>query len=137
MLFIPLRKRILANCVVLPLVFSFFLSGCIYIVVGSLGALGGYVISPDTVEGIIDNNTYDEVWDAVIEIVSNLGLIDDKNNSAGIVIAKVRGAKVNITTVRLSDSAVKLTIKARKAFLPRISIAQDIYVKVANYLEEE
>lgn len=134
--FVPVRKRVLTSCIMLLLVFSFFLSGCVYVVVGSLGALGGYVISPDTVEGIIDNKTYDDVWDAVIETISDMGLIDEKNNSAGIVIAKIRGTKVNITVFRLSDSAVKLTIKARKAFLPRINIAQDVYVKIANYLEE-
>jgi hypothetical protein len=120
----------------LLLVSSFFLSGCVYVVVGSLGALGGYVISPDTVEGVIDNKTYDDAWEAVIETVSDMGLIDEANNSAGIVVAKVRGARVNITVFRLSKSAVKFTIKARKAFLPRISIAQDIYVNIVNYLED-
>ena len=134
--FDPLRKRVLTICIMLLLVSSFFLSGCVYVVVGSLGALGGYVISPDTVEGIIYNKAYDDVWDAVIEIISEAGLIDEENSSAGVVIAKVRGAKVNITVFRMSESAVKLTIKARKAFLPRIGIAQDIYVKVANYLEK-
>ncbi len=29
--------------------------GCIYLVVGGIGALGGYVVSPDTVEGVSEN----------------------------------------------------------------------------------
>ena len=36
---------------VLFLSFTLCTSGCVYLVVGGIGALGGYVVSPDTVEG--------------------------------------------------------------------------------------
>lgn len=134
MISILLRKKFLMSS---ALLFSVtFLSGCVYIVVGSLGALGGYVISPDTVQGVLDNRTYDEVWEASIEIVSLIGLVEEQSDAAGVILAKVQGAKVNINIFRLSQSAVRVTVKARKAFLPKIKVAQDVYVKIANYLEE-
>ena len=67
------------------------MTGCVYVVVGSLGALGGYVVSPDTVEGIVTGRSYAEVWDAVIETVSILGVIQDRNDSGGIVIVNDHG----------------------------------------------
>ena len=34
---------------------------------GGVGAVGGYIVSPDAVEGITEH-TEDEVWDAAIEV---------------------------------------------------------------------
>lgn len=114
-----------------------FLShGCVYVVVGTVGALGGYVVSPDTVEGVLSGKSSDEVWDAVLKVVANLGIINEQNESGGVLLATVSGAKVTITTMPLSKSAVKLSVKARKAFLPRIKVAQDVYIRVERSLYE-
>ena len=48
-----IRKKLLTNTLLVTLVSLG--SGCVYVIVGSLGALGGYVVSPDTVEGLIDS----------------------------------------------------------------------------------
>ena len=112
-----------------------FNSGCVYLVVGGIGAVGGYVVSPDTVEGITSND-YDHVWDTAIETISVMGLIDESEEAAGMILASVHGAKITITTVALSDSTTKVTVKARKAFLPRISLAQDVFVKIMSRIEE-
>jgi len=120
--------------------FSIFLtlslSGCVYLVVGSVGALGGYVVSPDTVEGILTGSDYEEVWDASIETVGVMGIIKERNDAAGMIIANIQGTGVTITVVRMSDAAVKLTVKARKAFLPKIKVSQDVYMKVEKYIYE-
>ena len=41
----------------------FSAQGCVYLVVGSVGAIGGYVVSPDTVEGTVERD-FQEVWDS-------------------------------------------------------------------------
>ena len=41
--------------------------GCIYLVIGSIGAVGGYVVSPDTVEGTIERD-FEEVWQATSDV---------------------------------------------------------------------
>lgn len=128
-----LGKKFLISVMFLSLVMSS--AGCVYVAVGGLGVLGGYVVSPDTVEGVISIKDYDEVWDAVIETVSVMGIIEDKSEAGGVVNAKINGAKVTVKVIRMTSSATKLSIKARKALLPKVRIAQKIYVKVVNYLD--
>ena len=111
------------------------LSGCIYLVIGSVGALGGYIVSPDTVEGITDRSP-SEVWDTAVEIISIMGVIDEKNKEESILLARVNGTKVTVTVLSLSEHSVKLSVKARKAFLPKIKVAQDVYVKIMSNLKE-
>lgn len=119
----------------LPVLLALSLSGCVYLVIGGLGAVGGYVVSPDTVEGI---NSYGQIetWDAAYEVISIMGVILESQEEGGIIIAKVNGAKVTVTISQMSPSAVKMTLKARKTFMPKIALAQDIYVKIMNYLGE-
>jgi len=129
--FTVLKKSILSIFVATFLLFS---GGCVYLIVGGIGAVGGYIVSPDTVEGLTENDEI-TVWDTTIEIISIMGLIIEQNEDAGIIAAKISGAKVNITIAALNDSSVKLTVKARKAYLPKISLAQDIFVKIMSSLE--
>ena len=109
-------------------------SGCVYLVIGGVGALGGYAISPDTVEGIIGGRDLDEVWHAAVEVVSVMGVIEERNDAGGMLIAKVQGNRVTVTVMQISDQTIKLRIKARKAFLPRIRTSQDVYMKIEKYL---
>ncbi len=109
--------------------------GCVYVVVGSLGILGGYVVSPDTVEGMISLKEYDEVWDAAVETVSVMGIIDEQSDAGGVIVAKIHGARITVKVIRMTATATKLSVKARKTLLPRIKLAQDIYVKIVGYLD--
>ena len=54
-----------------------------------------------------------------------------------MVLASVHAAKITVTMVTLSESTTKLTVKARKAFLPRISLAQDVFVKIMSRVKEQ
>ena len=48
-----------------------------------LGAVGGYVVSPDTVEGITENEEM-IVWDSAIEVVTIMGLIKEQHEDGGL-----------------------------------------------------
>ena len=126
------RNNIALMSLLIPLLL--FQAGCVYLVVGSLGAVGGYVVSPDTVEGV---TSYDknQIWDAAVEVLSIMGLIEEQSEAGGMIIAKVHGAKVTVTIFEINQDTTKLSVKSRKAFLPKISVAQDVYVKIINYLE--
>ena len=113
-----------------------FSHGCVYVVVGTVGALGGYVVSPDTVEGVLTGKNSEEVWDASLQVISNMGLIREKNESGGVLLASVSGTKVTVTITSLSKTTAKLSVKARKAFLPRIKTAQDVYIRIERALYE-
>ncbi len=126
------RKNILMLAVIIPLLCS--MSGCIYLVVGGIGALGGYVVSPDTVEGLTENDAT-AVWNAAVEIVSIMGVILEEHEDGGVLLAKINGAKVTISITPISQTTVKLSVKARRHHFPRISVAQDIFVKIMGQLE--
>ena len=113
----------------------FSLSGCVYLIVGGLGAMGGYIVSPDTVEGMTDNETA-HVWDAAKEVLSIMGTIEEENEAGGMLLASIQGAKVTVMIASLSPTTTRLTVKARKAYLPRISLAQDVFVKIMSRLNE-
>ena len=46
---------------ILAVLLAFSTSGCVMLVVGAAGVVGGYVISPDTVEGSI-GRSMEETW---------------------------------------------------------------------------
>lgn len=120
---------------VLIFIMATFSSGCVYMIIGGIGALGGYVVSPDTVEGITGHDAL-KVWEASNDIISAMGTISEENQSGGMIIARVSGAKVTITISTINQSTVKLTVKSRKAFIPKISISQEIFVKIVSRLNE-
>ncbi|MBU0467698.1 MAG: DUF3568 family protein [Candidatus Omnitrophica bacterium] len=113
----------------------FSLNGCIYLVVGGIGAVGGYIVSPDTVEGLTENDAI-AVWDGTLEIISIMGTIREQNENNGLLIAKISGAEVTIKIVKLNESNIKVSVKARKSYLPKISVAQDVFVKIMSHLNE-
>ncbi len=125
------KRGFLSAILLFTLLFSS--TGCIYLIVGGVGAVGGYIVSPDTVEGLTEHDQL-AVWDAAIEIVSIMGLITEENKDAATIVARINGAEVTIMMTPISDQAVKLSVKSRKLHLPRISIAQDVFVKIMNYL---
>ena len=133
MKFLNISKSALIAALLIPLLFSF--SGCIYLVVGGIGAVGGYIVSPDTVEGITASDTA-MVWDAAIEVLSVMGLIKEENETGGMILASISGAKITVTIVSLGVTTAKVTVKARKAYLPRISLAQDVFVKIMSRVNE-
>ncbi len=129
-----LRKRVLPGVWLLSLILS--LSGCVWLVIGSVGALGGYIISPDTIEGILVDKSQEDVMAAATDVVSIMGVVSERSDKSGIILTRIQGGKVTITVSAISSSAVRLSVKARKAMLPKIRLAQDVYVKIVNKVSE-
>jgi len=127
-----IRRMLVMFVAVGSLIFN---SGCVYLVIGGIGAVGGYIVSPDTVEGMTDADHVD-VWDTAIETMSIMGLIEEENEAGGLILATINGARVTITVITLSPASTKVSVKARKAYLPRISLAQDVFVKIMSRVEE-
>ena len=106
--------------------------GCVYLVIGGVGAVGGYAISPDTVEGNVGGNTFADVWQAAVETISIMGVIEEKNDISGVLIARVQNAHVTVTVSEAIVDNVKLRVKARRGMMPKIKLAQDIYTKIVQ-----
>ena len=114
---------------------SVAMTGCVYVIVGGLAALGGYAISPDTVEGETQID-YDTLWDTTIEIVSVMGNIQSQDYKIGQIEAVVNGAHVWIDLSQMSSSWVRMRVKARKNMLPHIKTAQNVWIKIKTRVTE-
>ena len=128
-----LRKTILPLLFVLALIPA--TSGCIYLAVGAVGVVGGYVVSPDTVEGQV-TKSLEETYDAAKEITGIMGQISQESPNGSEIAATISGAKVTVTLTAINVSTTKISVKARKAFMPKIDIAQDVYTKIVNNMEK-
>ena len=128
------RRKFLTFLLLANLVLS--ASGCVYMIIGGVGALGGYVVSPDTVEGIMTDKDQGDVWAAAVDVISVMGIIQERSEPGGVIVAKIQNAKVTVTIFQMSQSTVRLTVKARKTFFPKIRVAQEVYVKIVNDLTQ-
>jgi len=128
-----IRQEFIKKIIMIPILLS--LSGCVYLVIGGIGALGGYVISPDTIEGLSNNDDL-TVWDSALEVTTIMGAVEESSEDAGIIISMIGGSKVTISITRLSEGTTRLRVKARKHHLPKIQVAQDIYVKIMSRVNE-
>jgi hypothetical protein len=99
------------------------------------GAVGGYMVSPDTVEGTTARS-FTEVWDAAYEITGIMGRIESQNQNTGQIVATVNGAQITVTMMNLNTSSTKLSVKARKALMPKVDVAQDVYTKIIKQMEQ-
>ena len=120
---------------ILVLIMPLALNGCVWLVVGGVGALGGYVISPDTVEGVTSHSA-EELYASAVKVVGIMGHIEAKNKTAGEISAQIAGAEVNVTVIPMNTQTARVRVKARKFFLPKIQTAQDVYIKIIEQLQE-
>ncbi len=126
-----MKKRLLSHILLFFLVFT--TPGCVFVAVGS-AVLGGYVISPDTVEGLTSHSEK-AVWHSMIEILSIMGRVTEQYEEKGMAVAQISGATVTVTVYSMTEKTVKLRVKARKSFLPKIAIAQDVFVKIMGHVK--
>ena len=108
-------------------------NGCAYLVVGGIGAVGGYAVSSDTVQGTIERDNK-EVWEAASTVVNIMGKLNKESEDAGKLEAIVNGARVTIGISQFTPKLVRLTVKARKSFFPSPATAQSVYMKIIGYL---
>ena len=118
--------------IILFLILCFFVSilGCAPLIIGgAVGALGGYAVSKDTIQGETDKN-YDSLWEAALTVSKIRGQIKYENKTKGYIESEAESSKVYIRFIRLTVSTTRLRVSARKYHLPNMGLAQDIFVKI-------
>ena len=111
------------------------LSGCWFLIVGGAGAVGGYAVSRDTFEGI-SSKSQEELLASAHKVLSIMGTISDERPKDGEIVGTVYGAHVTVDVIQINLTTSKLRVKARKLIFPRVGIAQEIYTKIMNQLEQ-
>jgi hypothetical protein len=117
-----------------------FLSGCILVPLGLMagGVVGGIAISEDTVEAAFDRS-YNQVWDASVEVVDKAGAVESEDRGAGTIQGLVRKTKVTVKLEQLTPATVRVRVKARKwvaRFKPDIKTADKIAYRIGQVLQE-
>jgi hypothetical protein len=106
------------------------ISGCAPLIVGgAVGALGGYAISKDTIQGETDKS-YDGLWEAAFTVSKIRGEIKYENKTKGYIESEAESSKVYVRLIRLTVSTTRLKVSARKYHFPNMSLAQDIFMKI-------
>jgi hypothetical protein len=111
-----------------------FSSGCVFIVVGAAGAVGGYAVTRDTFEGI-SSKSQEELLASAHKVLSIMGTISDERPKDGEIVATVYGNHVVVDVIQINLTTSKLRVKARKDLLPSRAVAQEVYTKIINQLE--
>ena len=114
---------------ILPLLLLNIL-GCAPLIVGAaVGAVGGYAISKDTVQGET-NRPYEALWNSALMVSRIRGIVQQEDYSSGEIALDVKPSKVWIRLIRLTQAATRIRVSARKYHLPDLELAQDIYLKI-------
>ncbi len=118
-----------------PVLFAVLLSisGCIFIIAGTVGAVGGYAITRDTIQGEYDAK-FDDAWKSALETCSTLGTITIKDTHKGTIEALVERAKVRVEITQLTREAIRVKVKARKGIFPRMGTAEKVFVRIVQKL---
>jgi len=118
-------------CVLLLAVFLALHSlGCApLIVAGAVGAVGGYAVSKDTIQGDTDKD-YDKLWYSALRVGRMRGTITVEDNYKGYIELEAESSKVYIKVIRLTRTATRLRVSARKYHFPNLTLAQDLFVRI-------
>ena len=111
-----------------------FTSGCVFLVVGAAGAVGGYAVTRDTFEGVSAKGE-EELLASAHKVLSIMGTITQESPKDGEIDGDVEGSHVIVQVIQINLTTSKLRVKARKAIFPRVGVAQEVYTKIMNQLE--
>ncbi len=80
-------------------------------------------------------NAFEEVYSASLALFEEKGRLDHKDKEKGIVKGKMEGCDVAIKIQRVSEGRTKITVSARKMFLPKPKIAGGVVHQISRMLE--
>ncbi len=104
--------------------------GCLPLVLGgAAGALGASAVSRDTIQGETDKS-YDSLWSAAVRVCRIRGEIKSQDSLKGTIEAEVDSGRIWISFTKITRSATRVKISARKHHLPDLGLAQEIFVKI-------
>ena len=97
------------------------------------GVVGGVFTGKDTVADTF-NVTFDKAYETSLGILGEMGEVKSEEREAATITAIVSGATVTLKIEQKSKRESKITISARKFFLPKIQIAGTVLHKLTEAL---
>ena len=104
--------------------------GCALVLIGG-GALAGYSLSKDSIEGYTDSSG-DYIWNNSIAVMRQRGALTKTDRTHGKFEGVVNGVTVKGEITPISDKTVKLRISGRKGLLPSVEVPQELFIKITE-----
>jgi hypothetical protein len=123
-------KKFLALFVLIPFLMA-GLCGCVPVFLMAVGGVGVYAISKDTIQGDTDA-PYEALWDAAMKVARIRGTLLNEDFSRGYIEIDAKPNKIWIQFVRVTATATKIRVSARKYKLPNIDLAQEVFIKIVE-----
>ncbi len=109
----------------------FFMAGCVPVLIG-VGAVGGYMITKDAVQGSFEVS-YDKLWNASIDLLEAKGELILNSKRAGIIKAKIKKDTVTIKIKEITERTQTLRVSARTAgVFANLTLAQNIFSEIVG-----
>lgn len=115
-------------------VICLLISGCVPLIIGGVGVLGGYAISRDTIAAESSRNAED-IWRSAKEVLPVMGIIKSIDEDTKTIEANIYSSVVIVRVEKITEATNRLKVKARKFMMPNIGLAQKIFVKIMQRLE--
>jgi hypothetical protein len=109
-------------------------SGCVFFIVGTAGAVGGYAVSRDTFEGVSSKGQA-ELMASAHKVLSIMGTVVSEEAKSGRIVGVVEGNHVIVDVSEINMTTSRLRVKARWGIFPRVGIAQEVFTKIMNQLD--
>jgi hypothetical protein len=124
-----MRKKVIL-AMLIPFLFV-GIAGCAPLFLMTVGGVGVYAISKDTIQGDTDTQ-YETLWDAAMKVARIRGTILQEDFNRGYIQIDAKPNNIKIQFVRITAATTKLRVSARKykKVLPNIEIAQDVFIKI-------
>ncbi|MCX5708508.1 MAG: hypothetical protein NTY14_06020 [Candidatus Omnitrophica bacterium] len=121
-------KKLLTLFVLIPFLVT-GLSGCIPVFLMAVGGVGVYAVSKDTIQGDTDT-PYEAIWDSALKVARIRGTVLQEDFNRGYIEVNAKPNKIWIQFVRVTTTATKIRVSARKYKLPNIDLAQEVFIKI-------
>jgi len=126
-----MKRTFIALCAAV----SLLVQGCAAVLIGT-GAVAGYSLSKDSIEGY-DDHSFDAVWNQAVITMKQRGKLTLQDKANGKFEGEVNGVTIKGEITRVTPKTVKMKISGRKALLPKVAVAQDIFLNITETLAKK
>ncbi len=108
------------------------LCGCTPLLIGAgVGAVAGYCVTKDAIQGELDVD-FNTLYNAAKSALEEMGEVTQQDTQSGRIDGVIGLNKVKISVDSLTKHTQRLKVKCRKGFLPNLTLANRIFVKIIN-----
>lgn len=127
-----MKRRIM--CVFLSAALLCSCAGCIAVPLVAIGAIGGYAVSKDTIQGDSDKQ-YDSLWSSALSVSKAHGAIKVENAEQGSIEFISGKSRVWVRLSKLTRSTTRVRVSSRKYHMPHLDLAQTVFTKIIDQAE--